>query len=267
MKPYLSVIIPAYNEEHRLPSTLKSVLDWLSRQNFLFEVIVVDDGSSDNTAKVVRKIAQHEPRLLVKSYPENRGKGYAVKIGMLKARGKLRLFMDADSATPIWELKKLLPHIKDFEIVIGSRKQLDSKVKPPPRLRKFISYLSGILIKALLDLDIKDSQCGFKLFGEKPALILFNELEIFGWGFDFAILAAAQKRGFKIKEVGVSWQHHKYSKLRAGRAILKTFIELLRVRKALKSNPASKKDVPTVKSLGDRRTYPERQEKQKDKKA
>jgi hypothetical protein len=178
---------------------------------------------------------------------------------MLMAKGKLRLFMDADSSTPIWELKKLLPFVKEFDIIIGSRKHSTSKAQQPSKLRKVISFIGSLFIRTLLNIRVKDSQCGFKLFDEKAAVLLFNELQIFGWGFDFAILAAAQKKGLKIKEVGVSWKHHKESKLRASRAIFRTFIELIKVKKALKSNPTSKKDVPTVKPLRNRQPHPKRQ--------
>lgn len=232
MSTYLSIIIPAYNEEKRLPGTLESIAEYLKQIDKEIEVIVVDDGSSDNTTKVAEKMKSDIKNLKVINYGENRGKGYAVKTGMLAAKGDYTLFMDADNATPITEIEKLWPFASGFEVVIGSRHLKTSNVViKQPWYRILISRLGNFVIQALLIKGIKDTQCGFKLFSKKAAKEIYSRQKIDRWGFDMEILAIAQKiLGYKIKEVPVSWYNSPDSRLRPIRDGFRTLRELIKIK-------------------------------------
>lgn len=231
MNPYLSVIIPAYNEEKRLPKTLESVFKYLNKQAYAFEVIVVDDGSADKTTQNIKDFSKD---IKIVSYLPNRGKGYAVKTGMLKAIGEWRLFMDADNSTPISEIAKLWPYAKEFDVVIGSR-YLDKKIlRKQPLFRRVLSRVANMVIRVLLLPEIQDTQCGFKLFNKKATKIIFPLTSIERWGFDFDVLAIARKKKLKIKEVGICWKDADSSHVRAAHAALATLKELLKVRRKIK---------------------------------
>ncbi len=220
--PKLSIIIPAYNESERLPETLVKTRGWLTKNRFDFEILVVSDGSNDGTEKAAAGSK-------VISYQPNRGKGFAVRKGMLNAAGELRLLMDADNSTPVSELPKLLKYIDAFPIVIGSRYLEKEILRKQPLKRRFLSRLANFLIRLLLLPGIKDTQCGFKLFKGDAAERLFKKTTVNRWGFDFEVLALARKSGYKIKEVGVLWKDADNSHLRAGRAAISTLKELFSV--------------------------------------
>jgi len=212
---YLSVVIPSYNEMANLQKgVLEKIAHYLQKQKYSFEVLVVDDGSDDGSIEFVEEfISDHDNFRLVKN--SHMGKAGAVTIGMLEAKGEYRLFTDMDQATPIEEIDKLLPYAKDFNIVIGSR---NSHRKGAPFTRQIMANGMIILRSILVGIKgIKDTQCGFKLFEKEAAVKLFSRVkeihngfkEISGSnvtaGFDVELLLLAQKWGYKIKEVPVSW--------------------------------------------------------------
>ncbi len=227
-QPYLSIVIPAYNEEHRLPETLALVKDFVEEQDYLVEVLIIDDGSTDNTADVVRHAARRFPQLRLIANQTNKGKGGVVKQGMLEAKGEYRLFTDADSSTPITELKKLLPFASRYDVVIGSRYLEPGSIKVrQPIKRRIISRTCNLVIQLLLLPGIKDTQCGFKLFSARAAEDIFNRQSMRGWSFDIELLVIAKQHAYKVKEVPVDWFDAKRSTFHASRDAA-TFIRDLR---------------------------------------
>ena len=235
MSVYLSIIIPAYNEEKRLPETLALVRDWVERQQVTVEVLVVDDGSTDGTAKVVREISQRFPQLVLLENVVNRGKGSVVAQGMLAAKGEWRLFMDADASTPIAEVEKLLVHTDSFEVVIGSRylKPDSIKVKQPLK-RRVVSRVWNVVIQSSLLPGIRDTQCGFKLFSAAAASAIFSKQHVAGRLFDVETLTISRHLGYAVKEVPVDWYDSRDSKLRAVRAGFRALRDLSGIRRRLK---------------------------------
>ena len=206
-KPFLSVIIPAYNEAKRLPLTLIDIDKHLDEQEYSYEIVVVNDGSTDHTAEIVRRFLPLINNLRLVDNEENKGKGSVIRQGMLEAKGLWRLFMDADNSTSIVEFNKMIPYFKSgYEVVIGSRAVRGSRKVPSQPFYKDISGKVGNLIIQLLLLPgIWDSQCGFKCFSEDSAKIIFSLIKIDRWGFDAESLALAKALGYKIKELPVFW--------------------------------------------------------------
>lgn len=228
----LSVIIPCYNEEQRLPPTLKSVAAFLKTYRKEVEVLVVDDGSSDRTSEVAKSFASEIKNLRVLRYEPNQGKGHAVKNGMLAATGDYAVFMDADNSTPLEEINKLMPYAADYEVVIGSRHLKTSNVViKQPWYRIVISRVGNLLIQNLLIRGVYDTQCGFKLFRREATQQIFSRQRILGFGFDMEILAIAQKvLHYRIKEVPVSWYDAPGSRIRPIRDAWRTLRELIRIK-------------------------------------
>lgn len=230
---HLSVIIPAYNEEKRLAKTLNSINDYLSKQNYDSEILVVDNGSTDDTVGVVRMLGGKIKGLRLVSGQAGRGKGFAVKKGTLEARGDYRIFTDADNSTPIEQIEKMWPYFRqDYDVVIGSRDIKGSLLDPPqPFLRKMILGKGfRLLRKFIIGLwNIQDTQCGFKCFTEKAALNIFPKITIMGFSFDAEVLFIAQKLGYKIKEVPVHWKNDLESKVKFGDTI-KMAMDLIKIR-------------------------------------
>jgi len=225
MKDKISVVIPCYNEAAILPGTIRRISNFFISQDWPAEIIVIDDGSSDNTLEIARKC-----EVLFLRNATNRGKGYSVKRGVKVASGNLVLFTDADLSTPIEELDKLLPYIKDHEIVIGSRAVGGALVERGQSWHKrFLGALGNEAIQLFLGLNFKDTQCGFKLF-RRHALDIFDLQTIDRWGFDFEILFIAQKKGYNIAEVGVRWINDPTSAVTLG-SYFRTLGEVFRVRK------------------------------------
>lgn len=233
---FLSVVVPAYNEERRIGRTLSGLRKFLDEQSYPHEVLVVDDGSTDDTHKIVDTIARSWPQLKLFSNSANRGKGAVVKQGVLSAQGQYVLFSDADNATPIDQIDKLLSYIEQYPVVIGSRHCPGAKIHiPQAGHRAVLSRLSNLLIRWLAVPGIYDTQCGFKLFQREPAQAIFSRVTINRFGFDFEALAIARALGYQFKEVGIDWYNDGASKVRAGRDAIRTLRDLLRVRRNLNS--------------------------------
>lgn len=231
MAIYLSVVIPVYNEEQRIGKTLADMREYFRHQNYTYEVIVVDDGSTDKTSGMVTQTIADWPQLRWLANPVNRGKGAVVKQGILAAQGQYILFTDADNATPIHQIEKLLPHLADYPVVIGSRHCPGAKIHiSQARHRMILSRLSNLLIRWLAVPGVYDTQCGFKLFQREPAREIFERVTINRFGFDFEALAIACQFGYPFKEVGVDWYNDGASKVRAGREALRTLRDLLKVK-------------------------------------
>jgi dolichyl-phosphate beta-glucosyltransferase len=230
--PAISVIIPAYNEESRLPVYLAQVLAYLRLKGPSFEVIVVDDGSSDGTALLVERSAELEPRLRLIRLPGNQGKGAAVRTGMLQAHGKLRLFADADGATPITELERLRKSIdQGADVVVGSRALHDASRKVRSKLhRRIMGTVFNYLVRVLAVHGIEDTQCGFKLFTAAAARAVFALQRIDRFGFDVEILFLSHKKGYRITEVPVNWSDVAGTKVSLVWDSLRMFGDLLRIR-------------------------------------
>ncbi|MEK7086813.1 MAG: dolichyl-phosphate beta-glucosyltransferase [Patescibacteria group bacterium] len=232
VEPFLSVVIPAYNEEKRIAGTLKSVFDYLSRQKYFWEVIVVSDGSKDGTAEEVQKFAaRHKGFQLIKNL-ENHGKGYVVRQGMLTAKGERRLFTDADNSTSIEQIENFLPYFeKGYEIVIGSIEIKGAKIVENAQwYRRALGHYSKLLIRVVAGLwSIHDTQRGFKCFTSKAAEDVFSKTKIDRWGFDIEVLALAKRIGYKIKEIPVHWENPGESKVNL-KSYFQVLAELFKIR-------------------------------------
>lgn len=233
MKPYLSVIIPAYNEEKRLAATLQAVQNFLLKQESPAEVIVIDDGSSDQTSSIAQKYRRTISNFKILRHAQNLGKGAAVKSGVLSSSGEYILFTDADNSTPIEELNKLLPFATkgNYDLVIGSRYMKGSDVQiRQPWYRRFLGRVGNMVIQVFLLPGINDTQCGFKLLKGEVARELFPQLSINRFGFDMELLYLAKKKKQKIKLIPVSWLNSAQSRVRPVRDGLKTLSELVKIK-------------------------------------
>ena len=213
--PTYSIVIPAYNESARIPATLKSVVDCIRQRGWSAEVVVVNDGSSDSTADVVRAFAAANPEVRLLENPGNRGKGYSVRSGMLQAHGEVVLFSDADLSAPIEEADGLFAAIAaGADIAIGSR-WLETKRQTirQPFYRQFFGRCFNGVTRFVMGLKFADTQCGFKAFTRAAAQTVFQLQTIERWGFDPEILFIALKRGYVIKEVPVSWAHDERTRM------------------------------------------------------
>lgn len=228
---YLSIVIPAYNEEHRIGKTLKELDVYLSRQNYSYEILVVNDGSKDKTAEVVREAAKVIKNLRLIDNEKNQGKGGVVRQGMLQAQGEYRLFSDADNSVSIDQIENFWPHFKEgYDVVIGSIEVEGAKVEEHAAwYRRFVGHWAKLLIRALAIWEIRDTQRGFKCFTAKAAQAVFPKQTIVRWGFDIEILVIAKKQGYKIKEVPVIWINPGESKVHLS-AYINTFKELLQIK-------------------------------------
>ncbi len=230
----LSVVMPCYNEARRLPPTLEHTLDYLRQCGADYEIIVVDDGSADETAGAAHAVAARDARVRVIRYTPNRGKGHAVRIGMLAATKAAVLFMDADNSTEIEEVEKFAPWLQSgaYDIVIGSRANVGAQLaRTQHPVRKMLGKLYGVLTRTIAFYGIHDTQCGFKLFTQAAAQRVFGELQSPSAIFDIELLMRASRAGLHIKEVGVKWTHDPESRLTYNaRKSLLIFLELLKIK-------------------------------------
>jgi dolichyl-phosphate beta-glucosyltransferase len=239
-KPYLSIIIPAYNEAERIPKTLIDIDHRLSGVLYSYEIIVVNDGSKDNTAEVVAAMTTMVKKLKLIDNKENKGKGGAVRQGMLSATGTIRLFTDADNSTSIDQFEKMMPYFhvgngssngaEYYDVVIGSRAAKGSVLDPAePWFRQIPGKMGNIFIQILLLPGLWDTQCGFKAFTEEAAEKIFEISRITGWGFDVEVLALAKRMGYRIKEISVRWVNGTQSRVNAS-AYLRVLWETITIR-------------------------------------
>ena len=232
MAPLLSVVIPAYNEEQRLPRSIESIERYLDSSHPAYELILVDDGSSDGTRLVMDAAAERNPKVRVEALPANRGKGRALASGVLVARGDQVLVTDADLSTPIEELKKLEAALKaGAGVAIASRSVRGSQVEvPQPVYRVLMGKVFNLIVQAVLLPGIWDTQCGFKLFRADVARPVFAALTTDGFGFDPEVLFLAKRRGVRIAEVPVVWRNSAPTKVMPFRSSLDMFKHVVRVR-------------------------------------
>jgi len=230
---HLSVVIPAYNEEKRLPKTLAEVNRYLRQQKYDYEILVVNDGSKDRTVEVAKSLIPTIKNLKVTGYEKNQGKGFAVRFGMLEATGDYRLFTDADNSTSIDQIEKMWPEFeKGFDIVIGSRDIKGAVLDPPQPWLRHIILGEGFKLyrKLVVGLwEIQDTQCGFKCFKSKAAEGIFPKCRISRFAFDPEILVIARKLKFKIKEIPVYWKNDLESKVKA-KSIIKMAFDLIKIK-------------------------------------
>ena len=214
--PFLSIVIPAHNEETRLPPSLAQINAYLQQQDYSCEVIIVENGSKDRTFEVAREFADAFDHIRVIQSPDNlRGKGLAVKQGMLAAEGDWRFICDADLSMRIEDIARFLPpESNGFDLIIASREAPGAQRVDEPEFRHMIGRVNNWIIKAAALDDFEDTQCGFKMFNRSAALDLFGVQKMNGIGFDVELLYIAKRRGYKIKEVPITWYYDSYSTMR-----------------------------------------------------
>ena len=227
---YLSVIIPAYNEEKRIAKTLLAVDGFLRRQNYEYEILVVSDGSKDKTPEVIYGLKEQIKNLRFVDEKINHGKGWAVRRGMLEAHGQIRLFMDADNSTSVDQITKFLPYFDEgYDVVIGSRRMKESVIAVrQPWTREFLGWAFRLLVHIIVPLGVTDSQAGFKAFSARAVQIIFPKQKIFRWAFDVELLAIARKAKLKIKEIPIVWINDAESHVKP-LGMIKMLFEVLQV--------------------------------------
>lgn len=230
--PTYSLIFPAFNESRRLAATLDSVVSYVSQQHWKVEIIVVNDGSTDDTADIVKGYAAQYPVVRLVQNPGNRGKGYSVRNGMLNAHGDVLLFSDADLSSPISEAPKLLAALENgADVAIGSRwLKSDLQTERQSLTRQIFGRMYNLLLRVVLGLNYKDTQCGFKAFKRNAGRVLFSAQRIERWGFDAELLFLAKLYGLRVAEVPVEWAHVGASKINPLRDGARMFAEMLTIR-------------------------------------
>jgi glycosyltransferase involved in cell wall biosynthesis len=229
--PELSIIIPSYNEELRLPATLDRIAAYLQRGGHEAEVLVVDDGSNDRTAAVAESFRSRIPSLRLVSNGVNRGKGYSVRHGMQEARGRVALFTDADLSAPIEEAGKLIAALETYDVAIGSRAMDRSLITVhESRFREFAGIIFNKIVRIILWLPFVDTQCGFKAFRRERCSILFEQQRIERFGFDPELLYLARHHGLRAVEIPVRWGHSPATKVSMWRDSIQMFIDVFTIR-------------------------------------
>jgi glycosyltransferase involved in cell wall biosynthesis len=229
ISPFLSIIIPAHNEEIRLPRALRQVFAFLEKQSYSAEVIVVENGSSDRTLETAHEFASRHSNLII-IREEQAGKGNAVRRGVLEARGEYRFICDADLSMPITELEKFLPPVlNDFDVAIASREAPGAVRYNEPSYRHWGGRAINVAIRFLILPGLNDTQCGFKCFRAEAAEKLFRQQTLSGWSFDIELLYLARKNHMHIKELPVQWYFDADSKVRAVRDALRMIGDIFRI--------------------------------------
>jgi len=231
---FLSIVIPVYNEEKRIHASLSKVVDYIKKKGFSekTEIIVVNDGSLDNTVSIVNHFKKDYNFIKLVDYKNNKGKGCAVKKGVLSAKGNYILFMDADLSTPLEEIDKVIwPLNRGYDLSIGSRSLKNSNIiRHQPKYRRIMGKLFNILVRLFLIKNIRDTQCGFKCFTKETAREIFSQIKINGFSFDVEILYLAQKKGYRIKEIPVKWYNFPESKVGVFKDPIKMLIGIFKIR-------------------------------------
>ncbi len=242
-QPYLSVVVPAYNEMKNLKAgALNEVITYLENKDLSWELVLSDDGSDDGTTEKLAKFADDHPQVKLVENP-HRGKAPTVSSGMLAAQGQWRLFTDFDQSTPLSEIEKLLPYIKqDYEIIIGSRELEESIRDEEPWYRHLMGRGFNILVQILALPGIRDTQCGFKLFSAKATQELFPALKVyhgqaertdaFTGAFDVELLFLARKKGYKIAEIPIEWHHRETDRVDPIKDSLRMLVDIIKIRLA-----------------------------------
>src|ERR1039457_3771219 len=227
-----SFVIPAYNESVRLRPTLDELLRFARQEGWDAEILVVNDGSSDDTAQIVREYGKLHPQVLLLENPGNRGKGYSVRNGMLHARGDICMFRDAELSSPMSEARKQFDAIgRGADIAIGSRwLQAELQTERQPLYRQAFGRIFNLVLRVFLGLRFADTQCGFKAFRREAAQRIFPLQKIERWGFDPEILFLARRAGLRVEEVPVVWAHAEGTRLQPFRDGMRMFVEVLRIR-------------------------------------
>lgn len=228
----LSVIIPAYNEEKNIKNTLESIYNYLSERNIEHEIIVVTDGSKDRTNDIVRSMIGQIPDLQLVEFKTNKGKGYAVREGMLKTKGDFRLFTDADNSTPINHIERMMPYFeKGYDVVIGSIGIKGHTIASgsEPFWRLVFGKIGNLFIQIMAVPGIRDTQRGFKILTAQAAQRIFPKMKIDRFGFDIEMLALARKFGYKIKEVPIDWKNDPNSHVGL-KAYFEVLLETVKIR-------------------------------------
>ena len=230
-QPLLSIIIPAHNEEKRLPPTLEQVFAFLDQQNYEAEVLVVENGSADQTYEIAQGFARQHKNLLV-IREEGRGKGLAVQRGMLEAHGEYRLMCDADLSMPVEEIAKFLSSdTPQFDIAIASREAPGARRYDEPRYRHLGGRLINLIIRLLILPGLQDTQCGFKCFRAEVADDLFKRQTLMGWSFDIELLFIARRHGYHIIEIPIDWYYRSESKVNALRDATRMIEDIFQIHR------------------------------------
>jgi glycosyltransferase involved in cell wall biosynthesis len=255
--PELSIVIPAYNESARLEGTLKLVMGCIERQQWDAEVLVVDDGSTDVTTDIVHHWMEKNPRLHLIKNEGNRGKGFSVRNGLLQAAGEIVMFTDADLSAPMEEAERLISAIHDgADVAIGSRwLEKTRQTIHQPLYRRFFGRCFNWVTRMVMGLPFRDTQCGFKAFKRSAAQVIFRLQRIERWGFDPEILFIAQKLGYDIREVPVTWGHDERSRM----SYLKDGMKMLEEMAVIRANSMAGRydeDIAALKDTSDMVTAP-----------
>ncbi len=228
MNPFLSIIIPAHNEQNRLPGTLEQIFHFLEQQTFTSEVLVVENGSTDKTFEIAREFAKQHASLRV--LQSKKGKGAAVQHGMLNARGKYRFMCDADLSMPAGEIVKFIPpQLQDFDIAIASREAKSAVRYNEPSYRHWGGRGINFIIQTLILPGLNDTQCGFKCFRAEVAEDIFKWQTLHGWSFDIELLYIARRHGYRILEIPIHWYHFSDSKVSALRDAVRMIQDIFRI--------------------------------------
>jgi dolichyl-phosphate beta-glucosyltransferase len=228
--PTLSVIIPAYNEERGVRGTLRLLSAYLAAREWQWEVRVVDDGSTDGTRQIVEEFSRSEPRVVLQAEP-HRGKGGAVRAGMLASRAAYRFMCDADLSMPVREIDRFMPPAFDTDVAIGSREGIGARRVGEPLFRHVAGRVFNSLVRFSTIRDIQDTQCGFKMFSAAAAETIFPRVTVEGWAFDIEVLYLARLHKLRVREIPIEWHFRADSRLRMGRDSIAMLRELMRVRR------------------------------------
>lgn len=227
----LSVVIPCFNEEERFTQGFLHYYSYLKEQRYPWELILVDDGSSDRTLHLMKKISRNKPQIRVISYEKNRGKGYAVAAGIKIANGQHVLFSDIDHSVSIDTIDTFFPYFENgFPVVIGSRRVKGAKfLKKQKPFREFLGRGFTLLVRILIDWKIRDATCGFKAFKAEAAQKIFKKITVYGWAFDAEILVLCKKFNFKVAQAPVAWRDARGTKVALSRDVLSSLKGLFRI--------------------------------------